>query len=225
MKKLILLGFLIVSSVSSLAASVVDDSRKIEREGLFIRDLRICHQLEWRNLSIGLEYESLSLESSRVKMFVHKFLESYSNEADFWEVMNVKFVHALTNEFPEIQKLTSTFSLKTDEQLPFPRKSIVSYSADHPALKESFGFTKLNYQICSETFNQLDLSVMFDFWDNPDTFDYPDYRWVDEAINEFFKQRPLSFSKWNDLKPQLEAFLLDRFKTLRDIQVEITLAK
>lgn len=225
----LILKFAVLIALSSLSASIVDDTTKVEREGLFIRDLKICHQQEWRNLSITLEYESdpygKASNTTLIKEYIHQFLDEYPNQTDFWEIMNVKLVRSLLMEFPDIQKLKSVLSLKPDRTLSFPRESTINYDMTDNALKESFGFTKLNYAICSETFSALDLSVFFNLKDNPAQFDYPDYQWVDQAINEFFKEHPLSFSKWQSLKPQLEQFLLERFTTLTEIHVDVTLAK
>ncbi len=228
-KNINIFGILTAFSFSLLSASIVDDSNKVEREGLFIRDLKICHQYEWRNLSITFEYETVPYGKASnvdlIKGYIRQFLDEYQNQTDFWEIMNVNLVHSLLTEFPDIQKLKSTLSLKPDKTLSFPRESIINYDINNNVLKESFGFTKLNYAICSETFGLLDLSVFFDLKDNPAQFDYPDYQWVDQAINEFFKEHPLSFSQWQHLKPQLEDFLLERFKTLSEIHVDVTLAK
>lgn len=228
-KNILIFGILASFSLSLLSASIVDDSNKIEHEGLFIRDLKICHQQEWRNLSITLEYETVPYEKASnaalVKEHIHQFLDEYPNQTDFWEIMNLNLVRSLLTEFPDIQKLKTILSLKPDRTLSFPRESRINYDVNNNALQESFGFTKLNYAICSETFSSLDLSVFFDLKDNPAQFGYPDYQWVDQAINEFFKEHPLSFSQWQHLKPKLEEFLLERFKTLSEIHVDVTLAK
>lgn len=225
----ILSAVLTILSVHPISASIVDDSNAIELAAVLMKDLKICHQLEWRNLSISLEYESelhgKSLNVSLVKEYVRQFLNEYPNETDFWEIMNGHLVRALLQEFPDMQKLKSVLSLKPDRTLSFPRESTVIYDINTTVMKESFGFTKLNYKICSETFQSIDLSVSFDLKANPAPFDYPDYQWVDDAMNKFFKDQPLSFSKWETLKPQLESFLLENFATLSDIQVSITLAK
>ncbi|HEY4832308.1 MAG TPA: hypothetical protein VIH61_07095, partial [Waddliaceae bacterium] len=173
-KNITMFGILTAFSVSLLSASIVDDSNKVEREGLFIRDLKICHQQEWRNLSITLEYETVpygkASNAALIKGYIHQFLDEYPNQTDFWEIMNVNLVRSLLTEFPDIQKLKSILSLKPDRTLSFPRESRINYDVNNNALKESFGFTKLNYAICSETFGSLDLSVFFDLKDNPAQF-------------------------------------------------------
>lgn len=236
MKKLVFLFLFISTSLMGdfpskifpLYASLVDNATASEHSGIFIRDLKICHQGDWRNLSLLLEYETKANEKDaniiRVKAHVRTFLEDYSNTTDFWEVMNTKLVHSLIQEFPEINALSSILSLKPDKSLSFPRNSIVRFSKELDILKESFSFTKLNYLICNVTFQKLDLHVAFDLKNNPTVYDYPDYQWIDQAMDEFFTENPISFSLWSDLKPKLEAFLLNRFSTLTSISIEVSIA-
>lgn len=159
---------LFLFSTQVVLASIIDDSNKIEEVGFAFKDLKICHQSEWRHLTVEISYESeQNLEIDVAKNFVYKFLENYSNEADFWEIMNLNLVHAYLKKFPDVHKLKTTLSLKPDRTLSFPRRSIIAYDVNDEYLKESFGFTKLNYAICSETFLSLDLSVDFDLKSNP----------------------------------------------------------
>ena len=211
----------------ALPASVIKDEESIERIGFYFKDLQICHQLEWRNLTVSLEFETESGKAediTNVKQFVRTFLDNYSNELDFWEIMNAKLVRGLVQEYPEIRTLKSILSLAPDRTLSFPRKSTIVYTHESPALKEFFGFTKLGYLICSETFDKLDLHVDFQVRDNPDPFDYPDYQWIDAAMDAFFETHPMSRTKWKELKPQLETLLLERFPTLTSMDINVTTA-
>lgn len=222
---LLLLGAV---TTTPIFASVVDMSGAIEHAGFVVRCLKICHQGEWRSLTVDLEYESEmngnAMNIQNVKNHIKNFLESYPNTTDFWEIMNTKLTITLLKEFPDIITLKSVLSLAPDRTLAFPRASIVQYNKSNLSFKESFKFTKLNYLICNESFQSLDLYVAFDIKENPGPFDYPDYLWVDGAMEEFFHQNPISISKWSSLKPQLEAFLLARFPTLTSMQIDVTIA-
>lgn len=221
--------FLLMGQSMALFGSAVDESHVTERIGVFVRDLKICHQEEWRNLSLELEYESdLSgkrIDPIEIKETFKEFLANYSAPRDFWEVMNLNLIATLTKKFPEIHNLRSILSLKPDQMLIFPRKSTVLYDRSKGIVKESFQFTKLNYLICNETFQSLDLIVAFDLKDNPVPADYPDYRWVDQAMERFFAEHPISLSKWQDIKPLLEAFILKEFPTLTKVEIELRISK
>lgn len=208
-------------------SSVINDSDSEERIGFSLKSLSIYHQGEWRNLSVDLDYlsnnEGKAVDVVRVRNYVRLFLEEFPNTTDFWEVMNKKLVHEITDEFPEIRRLTSQLSLAPDNSLSFPRRSTIFYEQGKEALTEYFGFTKLNYQICNVSFRSLDLNVAFQLKDNPSSYDYPDYQWVDQAMEEFFQEHPISFSNWSEIKPRLEAFLLERFTTLSTLSVSVTI--
>lgn len=213
--------FLFNAVTSSLSASILEESNSSERVSFYFKDLRICHQLEWRNMTLQMEFDGQLQDLQAVKKFVKSFLGDYPNEMDFWEIMNAKLVHAIVQQFPEIGFISSQIALAPDRTLSFPRRSSVIYSQEQSALKETFSFTKLNYKISNETFDKLDFHVSFDIKDNPDTFDYPDYQWVDAAMEEFFKQHPMSVNKWTELKPKLESDLLKRFTTLTSMKIDV----
>lgn len=220
--------FTIGMNSNLLIASEIDDTQSSETVGFFIRDLKICHQSKWRNMTVKLELDAdLNADLvnvQEVKQLVRNFLEAYDKPADFWEVMNINLVNSISQKYPQISTLKSILSLAPDQTLNFPRESTVRYKKGDDFLKESFKFTKLNYLICSKTFKSLDMTVDFDLHANPKPLDYPDYQWVNQAMEEFFAEHPLSFSEWIELKPQLEAFLLKRFPTLTKIDVNVTLA-
>lgn len=208
-------------ATAALFGSELDQSNASIHSGFSISGLKIYHQEQWRNMNVYLELDSDEVEYQQIKSHVEDFLQGYDKPADFWEIMNVNLVHSLTQQFPQIKSLKSKIALAPDQSLINPRASTVVYDSRKEVLEESFEFTKLNYLICNETFQHLDLHVSFHMKDNPGRFDYPDYLWLDEAMDEFFKERPISISKWQELKPELEAFLLKRFPTMKTIQIEV----
>jgi len=222
--KLTLFSLLLAGTQSY--ASLLNDQNTAERVGFFVRGLQICHQGEWRNMTISLEYESDVNENLLgVKRFVRSFLENYDNTTDYWEIMNTKLVRALFKEFAGINTIKSKLSLAPDKTLFFPRESTVEYTRGDPVMKEMFMFTKLKYLICNVTFQALDLQVAFRFKDNPTAADYPDYRSVDAVMDEFFAENPISYSTWRTLKPKLEARLLEKFPSFATIEVEVRISK
>jgi len=229
-KILIIMGVAFLAIAPGISpASEINDSESDETIGIFVRGLKICHQNEWRNLTVNLEYDAeiggSAMDIQAVKGHIRMFLEEYSNPDDFWEIMNTKLVRSLSETFPDITTLKSTLSLAPDRTLNFPRESIVRYDRDSDILKESFNFTKLNYLICQDTFRLLDLHVAWDLKDNPTLSDYPDYQWVDEAMEKFFKEHPVSYSEWKSLKPKLQAYLLEQFPSMTFINVEVTIVE
>lgn len=229
MKKILfpLLAALVALTPQPAKASIIDDSQTVEKVGIFMRDLSICHQQEWRHLTIDLEYTSdaggAAADVLLVKEQIRGFLEDYSNPDDFWEIMNVKLVHFLAETFPDITTMKAKLSLKPDRTLFFPRASIIDYDRDLHLFQESFQFTRTDYLICQETFKSLNLKITWKMKENPGPFDYPDYQWIDQAMMAYFSEQPLSFSEWKSVKPKLQAHLLEKFSTLKDIDIEISI--
>lgn len=209
----------------TISSSELNESFVNERVGFHIARLKIYHQYDWRNMTIAIEYEGDEENIAQVKRRTKKFLKEYTNMTDFWEVMNVSLVHTLVQEFPEIKAMQSKFSLDPDTSLFFSRASTVVYREGVSVLKESFGFIKPNYLICNKIFASLDMVVTFDLKDNPIPSDYPDYQWVDDAMMEFFADHPISSSVWEETKPLLEAYLLERFPSLKTIDVTLKVAQ
>ncbi len=210
-------------------ASLIDDSTSAEVVGVSLKGLKMCHQREWRNITVNLEYNSdvggAASDIQLIKGHIRQFLDDYSNPDDFWEIMNTKLIHSLVETFPDIITMKSTLSLEPDRTLTFPRSTIVKFERDSDDLKESFRFTKLNYLICQETFQSLDLHVTWEMKENPGAFDYPDYQWIDQTMSAYFAENPVSFSEWKSLKPQLQAYLLEKYPTLESIEIEVTIVE
>lgn len=227
--KIIALAGLLLAAPIALTASKIKDHQSTEKLGLSVNNLEICHQGNWRTMTFNFQYQADPLGASNqvgeVRNFVHQFLENYPNTKDFWEVMNTKLVLSLAEKFPDIKTLQSKLAIAADKDFSFPRESTVYYTDESGIVKESFRFTKLNYLICNETFKSIDFHVVFDFKKNPIPSDYPDYQWIDQAMEEFFAKNPISFSKWEETKPKLKAFLNEKFPTLTCIDVEISAAK
>ena len=145
-KILLIMGVALISLAPSISsASIIDDSETVETVGIFVRGLKICHQNEWRNLTVNLEYDAdiggNAADIQAVKEYIRAFLEEYSNPDDFWEIMNTKLVRSLSETFPDIITMKSTLSLAPDRTLHFPRESIVRYKRGSDILKESFNFS------------------------------------------------------------------------------------
>lgn len=232
MKKCIpaILATLLTLASSILHASLIDDRETVEALGIFVRGITICHQREWRNLTVNLEYNTdignNTTDIQAIKERIRRFLDEYANPDDFWEVMNTNLVLSLSASYPDITTIKSTLSLSQDRTLQFPRESIVRFEKGSDNLKESFSFTKLNYPICQESFHSLDLRVSWDLKANPDpSSDYPDYQWVNDAMHAFFKEHPVSISEWKTLKPLLIAYLIEQFPSVSTMDVEITIAE
>ncbi len=207
-------------------ASEVDETEIEEKIGIFVRGLKICHQHEWRNLTVELEYgtqiDNSHENAQEVKKYVKEFLDKYSNPDDFWEIMNVKLVDSLLKNFTGMQSVKSTLILAPDKTLKFPRSSIVNYERGEETLRESFSFTKQNFLICEETFHKLNLHVKWDMKKKPGNFDYPDYQWVNTAIEKYFAKNSVCLSKWSKTKHELVESLLKKFKTLVSVHIEAT---
>ena len=222
-------GVHVASQYVLATPSKLDSDGASQTVGFSVRGLKICHQNKWRNMTVELEYDTNfnenPVDAQSIRKDVLEFLNSYPNQSDFWEVMNTKLVDSLIQKFPAINILRSKLSLAPDASLSFHRASIAEYDRQKENLHESFGFVKPHYAICNDTFRLLDLHVDFSLKSHPAAEDYPDYQWVDRAMEEFFSKHRLSFSKWKDLKPQLEQFLLEKFPTLTAIDIQMTISE
>lgn len=221
------LSLLAIFSSNLLFASILDDSNAVETNSISLKDLKIYHQYEWRNLSIILEYQIApdkeDLDTKSVKNYVVSFLKQYKNPEDFWEIMDNKIVKLILRDFPDIQTMKSTFLLKPDKKILFSRFSSIYYDRANKKFIETFGFDKENFAICNETFKSMNLSVSWSFKDSPKPNDYFKFEDMDEQIIKFFKENPLAFSKWEYLKPKLEKQLLEKFESINSVNVNVTL--
>lgn len=210
--------------------SVVNDSESIETVAVELQGLSICHQREWRKMTVHLDYrmskDHPATDVNMVKGKIRSFLDHYSQEDDFWEIMNTNLVRYLSESFPEMEAIKSTLCLAPDATLKNHRKSIVRLDREAETMSEAFVYLKSNYLICQETFKALDLRITWEMLPNPDpATDYPDYLWIDSAIDAFFREHPVSVSEWKSLKPCLQEYLLGQFPSLASVDIEVTVAE
>ncbi|NDD98886.1 hypothetical protein EB008_01175 [bacterium] len=221
------LGLFTIFSGNLLFGSILDERQALETTGIALKDLKICHQNAWKNLSIFIEYQlepnKEELDPKCLKNYVKTFLSQYKNFEDFWEIMNKTIVKWIAKDFPDIQTIKSTFYLKPDKIVLFTRFSTVYFDESDHKFIETFGYEKENFAICNETFKSMNLSVSWEFKEPTSPKDYFDFQDMDAQITQFFKENPLCFSKWENLKPKLEKQLQEKFKSINKVTVDITL--
>ncbi|NDE63876.1 MAG: hypothetical protein EB053_05930 [Chlamydiae bacterium] len=221
------LSLLAIFSSNLLFATILDQGQALETSGIALKDLKICHQNGWKNLSIFIEYQiepnKEELDPKCLKNYVKNFLSQYKNSEDYWEIMNSTIVKWIAKDFPDTQAIKSTFLLKPDKIVPFTRYSTIYFDELDKKFIETFGYEKENFAICNETFKSINLSVSWEFKKPTSPKDYFDFQDLDAQITLFFKENPLCFSKWEYLKPKLEKQLLKKFKSIKKVDVNITL--
>ena len=215
------LGLFTIFSGNLLFGSILDERQALETTGIALKDLKICHQNAWKNLSIFIEYQlepnKEELDPKCLKNYVKTFLSQYKNFEDFWEIMNKTIVKWIAKDFPDIQTIKSTFYLKPDKIVLFTRFSTVYFDESDHKFIETFGYEKENFAICNETFKSMNLSVSWEFKEPTSPKDYFDFQDMDAQITQFFKENPLCFSKWENLKPKLEKQLQEKFKSINNV--------
>ena len=115
------LGLFTILSTNLLFASILDERQALETSGISLKDLKICHQNAWKNLSIFIEYQvepnKDDLNPKCLKNYVKNFLIQYKNSEDFWEIMNSCIVKWIVKDFPDIETIKSTFLILLENHL------------------------------------------------------------------------------------------------------------
>ena len=57
-----------------------------------------------------------------------EFLQTYPNDTDFWEILNLKLTDMLLHEYPALAAITIEIQVAPTEKIPFPRASMVTRS-------------------------------------------------------------------------------------------------
>jgi hypothetical protein len=72
------LGLFTIFSGNLLFGSILDERQALETTGIALKDLKICHQNAWKNLSIFIEYQlepnKEELDPKCLKNYVKTFL-------------------------------------------------------------------------------------------------------------------------------------------------------
>ncbi len=122
------------SLAPSLAREEIGWTRTQERFEFEIRDLKVTHQ-GGNALTLKLRYDyRRGLKPAdypdfrRIAQACEEFFTSYPNDADFWEVLNLKLTARLLREFPALESVTLEIHVAPTDRIPFPRTSIVTRS-------------------------------------------------------------------------------------------------
>ncbi len=97
-------------------------------------------------------------------------------------------------------------------------------TAKSAALQEGFAFELRDLSVPLQGGNSLTVSVQYGYRDGIRTEEYPDFRLLARACEDFFANYPDKKAYWEVLNKELTALLLERFPALKHITVEIRVA-
>jgi len=131
-------------------ATTVKSGVLVEQFSFLIKDFKIDHQGENNNLNITIWYRyKAHLSNAEYPDFmliardIETLLTNYSNEEDYWEIVNKKITLMVLEKNPAIAKITCQMQVSPSPKDPYLRSSIVTrdrmtmrkHSVSTPALK------------------------------------------------------------------------------------------
>ena len=131
-------------------ATTVKSTVLVEQFSFLIKDFKIDHQGENNNLNITISYRyKTHLSNAEYPDFmliakdIETLLSNYSNEEDYWEIMNKKITLMVLEKYPAIAKITCQMQVSPSPKDPYLRSSIVTrdrttmrkHSRSTPAVK------------------------------------------------------------------------------------------
>ncbi len=109
-------------------------TRAHERFEFELRDLKVAHQ-GGNTLTLKLRYDyRRGLKPAdypdfrKLAQTCEEFFKGYPNDADFWEILNLKLTARLLREFPALAAITVEIHVAPTERIPYPRASTVTRS-------------------------------------------------------------------------------------------------
>jgi hypothetical protein len=225
-----LLSKLCITSIcacSSLFAVSIDDSYLVESQGYFLNNLKVYNQSNWTDLDLSLVYEVQDNEnincSTSIKNYVFNFFNKLSDQKDSWSLINKNLFSSIIKDFKSILSLNSTMLFPPNEKYSYERFSIVYYDEIDNKVIEVFGYTRKNFAIKNNLFKSIDLSISWQFKEKISNDDYFSVELIDDQLTEFLKNKSLDFSNWEEMKVALEKHLMDQFKSIETIYIDISL--
>jgi hypothetical protein len=89
------------------------------------------------------------------------------------------------------------------------------------SLREGFSFQLKDCEVPQQGGNRLGVSVRYDYQHGIRSEDYPDFRLVARACEEFLSGYPDKKAFWEVVNKELTAVLLEKFPALASVTVEI----
>jgi hypothetical protein len=116
----------------SLPAKDLRTARVQEQFEFEMRDLKVAHQ-GGNTLTLKLRYDyrpGLKAmeypDFRRLAQACEDFFKTYPNDADFWEIVNLKLTARLLREFPALARITMEIQVAPTDRIAFPRASTVT---------------------------------------------------------------------------------------------------
>lgn len=220
-------ALLCAPTYQSLSAAATEQSAPVEISGFEIHDLKIHHQENDRTLNLKASFTyhpaSQGPDVQQIREATLQYIRNYPSPMDYWEIMNTNLEQMLLTTYPGLSCLKMEIAIVSDEPIPFNRRSVVRYNGKD-ILEESFGFEIKDFKFHNCVPMHVNLDVFYHYIDNPQKSDYPDFRWIADAINQYIAQRPEPCKDWPELKQELIQHVQAQFPVIKTLDIKATLS-
>lgn len=169
----------------------------------------IHHQQLWHPLAIRICFQNRddSLKAGAVTQCATRFLKNYTNEKDYWEIMNLNMALCLVQRFPSIQTLEIEIDVSPDAYVPFHRKSLLKYKEGRFVEYFCFYYEK-----------PLRLEVWYTYKEGIQPEEYPDFLLLCQALDQFSDE--MLELDWETVRPLLIQHLVDQFPMIEQLNLQ-----
>jgi hypothetical protein len=189
----------------------------IEHQGINTLDINVSYQFSQNNSALFLETE---LYKVRIYRQIDELLKKYSNEQDYWEVVNRYLTKEIIQTNPELASVTITLGVHPNQEYPYHRSSTVTQTREGNR-KESWHFHFPTNAIKNSQNNFMQVNVNYSYKTNALKINYPDFIPICQQIQNLIVTRIQQKESWAKIDRELKTTLLQQHPMFSSLSIEL----
>ncbi len=145
------------------------------------------------------------------------FLENYPNTSDFFEIVNRNLNEHLRSEFPELEKLSVSFTIDPRPGVAFTVLSSTIF--EDGALREFYGFDLPGTSTDHQDAGEIDLTVFFEYDQDLEPSDIPNVLFVRLNVINFINNYPNTTDYFEIYAKAMASSVLNGFDTINNVTI------
>jgi hypothetical protein len=199
----------------------------IQNWGFSIKGYPIKHQHMENIVNIAFKYSlkesSTALNTTNFMSLLNcitQFFVEYSDEDDYWEVMNRRLAEMILQEHPEMRSLSVSLEILPRDTIPYVSISTVTVTHQEPPI-EIWQFSSVNVPIFHQRGEQVNLAVQYRYKQGITNCEYPDFVPIYHRIVNLLATYSHSEDSWEVINWKLAAAILAENTNLINVTAKL----
>lgn len=145
---------------------------------------------------------------------ITQFLTHYSNETDYWEIVNRKLMSAILEAHPSLALVKVSLKVAPSSKQPYTRSTTVTHTNEGKIL-ESWSFITAQLTVPRQGGRKLNITAEYLYRDDIANADYPDFVPIYQRIAQFLRTYPDDDAPWENVNLNLAGMVLKEYPMMK----------